>query len=153
MEYLTLQDIPHRHYNPLHSHSMASASAVCSSPLNSHITYPIILPLPATPPPQSAEAKGPLCFPSNWHPTNHPTAEGDSRRSSISSTQQRSIYLINRKNSTYHENDIYDKFLTSFQNVHMRSSPPIQPNEHDHANKLPSFSEVCCVRTPRIREY
>jgi hypothetical protein len=153
MEYLTLQDTPHRHYNPSHSHSMASVAAVRSaSPLLSQPTNPPLLPLLSSPfRPPAVEARGSSSFPTNCHPANLPVAEGDAPRSIVSGSQQRDNYEIDRKNSTYLENEIRDKFLTSLQNVHMRSSPPIQPNEHGYADKLPSFSEVGCARIARIR--
>jgi hypothetical protein len=153
MEYLTLQDIPHRHYNPLHSNNMASAAAVCSSSSSlpsRTIDAPILPPPPTPPPPPSVEVPRPSSFPTNWHPANHPVAEGDRPRTFISGSQQRFSHEIDRKNITYLEHEIRDKYLTSIQNVHMRSSPPIQPNEHGYPDKLPSFSEVCCARTIRI---
>ncbi|KAF1915813.1 hypothetical protein BDU57DRAFT_450235 [Ampelomyces quisqualis] len=46
-----------------------------------------------------------------------------------------------RNSSTSIEDELCDIFLTNSQNAQMRSSPPIQPNEHGYADKLPSFSE------------
>ncbi|KAH7410157.1 hypothetical protein DE146DRAFT_604174 [Phaeosphaeria sp. MPI-PUGE-AT-0046c] len=46
-----------------------------------------------------------------------------------------------RNSSTALENNLCDISLTNSQNAQMRSSPPIQPNEHAFNDKLPSFSE------------
>lgn len=165
MEYLTLQDIPHRHYNPVHSHSMASSQSTerpmgsmvaavseTSTPSSSAESRRLPSPHSSLPLPSSVAAPERSSFATNWHPDNHPVAEGDPSRPFISSLQPRRDYQLARQHSTYLENDIRDKFLTSFQNVHMRSSPPIQPNEHGYADKLPSFSEVCCGIITRSRE-
>lgn len=53
MEYLTLQDIPHRHCNPVHSHTMASQSS--ERPVG-HMAAVCEYPSLSTPPPDSPTA-------------------------------------------------------------------------------------------------
>jgi hypothetical protein len=52
------------------------------------------------------------------------------------------------KPSQSHEESQSSSHLTTDQNHHMRSSPPIQPGEQNFPGKLPSFSEVSCFPPP-----
>ena len=164
MEYLTLQDIPHRHYNPLHSHSMASSqyterrmgslAAVCESP-PPPVSHDAVARAPLHLPPLSSLAPSSSdsgqestteprsSFPTTWHPSYHPLASDvtNSTRRRFSQEAEHT-YLQNREQNTYNENAIRDTFLMNLQNPNSRSSPPIQPNERGYADKLPSFSEV-----------
>jgi hypothetical protein len=120
MEYLTLQDIPYRQYQPSHAHRMAS-SHTSEGPLGSMNT--------AVRHPDSSDDTFdrstlkrflPLAF------TSYP--EPPPKRLNLG---------FRRDTPDSHE---YQD-LISAQNI--RSSPPIQPGEVGYADKLPSFSEVC----------
>jgi hypothetical protein len=173
MEYLTLQDIPHRHYNPLHSHRMSSSqyterpmgslAAVCETflrvdsqemtartsshlpPLSPRIQSTVVASAPILG--QERNTRRYSSFPTNWHPLHHPLAYDDQNfgRRWLSAADAEPRYLQARAQHTFNKNDIRDKFLMNLQNTHSRSSPPIQPNEHGFADKLPSFSEVSHV--------
>jgi hypothetical protein len=164
MEYLTLQDIPHRHYNPLHSHSMASSqyterrmgslAAVRESlpqPVSpgtvarAPIHLPALSSLAPSPPSlgQESTTEPTSSFPTTRHPSHHPLpSDGTNSTLRRFSAEGKHTYLKLREQNTYHENAILDTFLMNLQNPNSRSSPPIQPNERGYADKLPSFSEV-----------
>ena len=215
MEYLTLQDIPHRLYDPLHSRRMAHsqsterqvggmAVAVSPQPPSSLLLpsprrlsgrRPQLPPLTAlaphdpdlgqerpterrTPPPTFVHY-GPSSTalnestndydPTQSYPPIIPTEYCDTcsahtpQRPS-SPDRRRKSPSFRRIKHTFHcagvtitiddqaheypymnaiDVELREKAtnLTEYQN--MRSSPPIQPNEHAYADKLPSFSEVC----------
>lgn len=184
MEYLTLQDIPHRQYNSIQSHRMASQPAerplgsmhvAVSDSQSSHLSNssrPFSdssrrLPLPpirSLVPSLSRESE-PL-LPTEHIPSldlNEPgvstidsqyrsdPAGGKRKRPAMDdpSVKEASrpivrhyVYRHLRNSKTAYEDDLCDLSLTNSQNAQMRSSPPIQPNEHGFNDKLPSFSEV-----------
>jgi hypothetical protein len=162
MEYLTLQDIPHRQYNSLNSHRMASShsserplgsmvaavsehpnhSSSSSLPVSlgeshSYSHSSLRLPLPPTsinPGQEDRTGRSAWRQPAQFLPAPRPSAQA---------TPQSSDCYLNRSSTSSVKNELSNIFLTHSQNAHMRSSPPIQPNEHGYADKLPSFSEVC----------
>ena len=163
MEYLTLQDIPHRQYDPLHSHRMASSQpterplgsmAAAVSPTSSH-TEPRDQPtrsfsFPYLPEPRQERDSGPSISP-HPQPCNCSNCSDFMAPSiyfragfghGLTRHARKQMHRRIRNSRTSFEDDLCDIFLTNSQNAQMRSSPPIQPNEHGYADKLPSFSEV-----------
>jgi hypothetical protein len=141
MEYLSLQDLPHRQHDSMHSHRMTSLSG--ERPMGSMA---------------AAVSKPPSPFVSKRHSSRHisraapyPSRE---RRSASPRKEHRAnsfaefheqYYLEHHRFTRTRSEDqsLRDHALNSLQNAQMRSSPPIQPNETGFADKLPSFSEVC----------
>lgn len=195
MEYLTLQDIPHRHYDPVASHRMTSSQssersigsmAAAVSPLQQSLVSPtspipsMDLPAPAVRPISEWDTLHQLRR--NEQPRRRPSRERASLRSSrsLEFDQLASVrrdedldrmlrrrlpspdpyydqggHTYSRRSDPFaspfsrngSRNDIrqvtsYRRTLTSEQNHHLRSSPPIQPGEHQVS--LPSFNEVRC---------
>jgi hypothetical protein len=145
MEYLSLQDIPHRQYDSMHSHRMTSISS--ERPLGSMAAA--VSPHSYLPPPLSPL----LPFRSLLLPPMEPRSAKRKAMSLPSIPLELQEHRRQKRRCTGLEDDIRDKWLSGTQNAQMRSSPPIQPNERVMADKLPSFSEVCCCRshgTPSI---
>lgn len=175
MEYLTLQDIPHRQYNSIQSHRMASQPA--ERPLGSmhaavsysHSSYLSVSsrtfpdtsrqlpPIPSFEPSPSIWQRH-LC-PNEHIPSldlNRLEDPGMDERSrpalddpTVKQSSRPDVRHYNhrhaRNSSTALEHSLCDISLTNSQNAQMRSSPPIQPNEHAFNDKLPSFSEVWSI--------
>jgi hypothetical protein len=163
MEYLSLQDIPHRQYDSLHSHRMAPshsserslgsmAAAVSQDPENpssssNHLSsgrggHHSNSSLPLLPPPHTFTSSTTR----HKHYTRGSTWTHSSSPHSLSMPPIQAPHLPadpRPMSSSSMENDLSNLFLTHSQNAQMRSSPPIQPNERGYADKLPSFSEVC----------
>jgi hypothetical protein len=181
MEYLTLQDIPHRQYEPLHSHRMAPSQPT-ERPLGSMAAAvsrtPSPDPRPRGPPTLSfSYLPAPRVVASRQERDSEPFSSSRSRPCNCSDCrplppaeslpelrERHPVFgqhftsaahaITNRRarnSSTSIEDELCDIFLTNTQNAQMRSSPPIQPNEHGYADKLPSFSEVhfCSSETMR----
>jgi hypothetical protein len=172
MEYLTLQDIPHRQYDPLHSRSMASSKST-ERPLGLADAVSKQHPLPSTflkpsspwrhSPPTPHEHK-PFSDPPKPHPHRtlplpirlatkemlynlsrellHHYTKGLKKGSG---SQTREYVTCNSVEDELRQHSIK---LTQFnQNLHMRHSPPFQPGEQPYPDKLPSFSEVCLLHS------
>jgi hypothetical protein len=148
MEYLTLQDIPHRHFNSLSARRMASPddprekagaslpglAAVCEAHLllPRSVTPPLVpslplsLPLPPAPPPVS----GPQTRPQGVRASLAVAPPTDCAPKTTPLPRLDSLYPV-------------DTHIDPQQSHHMRNSPPFQPGEQRQPqNSLPSFSQV-----------
>jgi hypothetical protein len=154
MEYLSLQDIPHRQYDPLHSHRMAHSSerqvGSMAAAVSPDIFYQFSAPpspnLPQRsaslspphsylhlPPPKTGPRPSPV-FP-DYDRARHPSRCGSfSHRGYETQTFPAAMEDDLRRYSSKSLN------LTKEQSQFLRNSPPIQPGEP--TDKLPSFSEV-----------
>jgi hypothetical protein len=182
MEYLTLQDIPHRYFhNPRRMASpeeirasernvLPELAAVCRYfPHCRSLFPPTLVPPPAgsshLPVLEPNSYVGPICqLPTNllelkiyrmyprrvMEPAIDPalfTAEPPATFSHSHHTpEKRAVQaLADLANKKEHPSD------SDPQNHHIRHSPPLQADEQrgmDQSNKLPSFKQVCCSRTP-----
>jgi hypothetical protein len=116
MEYLTLQDIPYRQYNPSHAHRMAN-SHTSEGPLGN----------------MNTAVRHPISY-SNYYDRKL-VARFMPYAFCLRSSHRTSDSGIFVADSGANQE------LIAAQNI--RSSPPIQPGEAGYADKLPSFSEVC----------
>lgn len=155
MEYLTLQDLPHRHFHPLHPQSMASdehhrphrgsdkgglpaLAAVCESqPFLPLLDPPTPLRLPLL---YSFSTTHP--WRSRYASTRIPSTSMDLDPSSISPKNLPIEPTIGPPH--IHSLGLRPAHVdSSTQNHHMRNSPPFQPGEQRPTqNALPSFSQV-----------
>ncbi|KAF2786207.1 hypothetical protein K505DRAFT_150719 [Melanomma pulvis-pyrius CBS 109.77] len=156
MEYLTLQDLPHRHLQPLHSNSMGSIghphhqrgaeqgglrdlAAVCEiAPFLPLLASPALLPTASTP--ASSSPFSPLTMYTSSISSYSSSATSPSSYSSSISPKGRPALALPRLDSLGERAADSDD---SKQNHHMRNSPPFQPGEQPPApNTLPSFSQL-----------
>ena len=169
MEYLTLQDIPHRHCEPLHSRKMTSSHSAERPPANmvaavSEDAFSLsTLSLSAPAPSRAVEpffglkrtlpGEGklklpptPFSFTSSKLPQST-NMEGQERLSFHLPALPTSppLLLVDPDTNQFRGQRSFASwktYLTGSQNHHMRSSPPLQPGEQNFPGKLPSFSEV-----------
>jgi hypothetical protein len=160
MEYLTLQDLPHRHYSTLGVRNMSSPldrrdemtgalpalAAVCEAqsflPLPSQTPSPAYLPPPPAflpflhfpdPPPRKRPRRDP--------PSPSEVAERPRRAllEIIPHACHDPSRTLSIENICNHE-DLQNDSIS--QNHHIRNSPPFQPGERPAQHSLPSFSQV-----------
>lgn len=144
MEYLTLQDIPHRHCNPVHSHRMASQSsempvghmaAVCDTYSSSSSPTP-------SPPHLLLPPHQPLvCY---SYASRIDSLERAAAQSDIPPTQLRAITLPELPNSP---NPLPSSTLQLFECVPFRGSleSDMSPFKHNYA----SYAARACSPTAR----
>jgi hypothetical protein len=150
MEYLTLQDLPHRQHDSLHSHRMTSISG--ERPM---ISMAAAVSSPPSPfvrgRPSSRQLSRAAPYPSRDMRSASPRQDHHRANPFTTSHEQPYVDHYRLTHTRSEEESLRKHALNSQQNAQMRSSPPIQPNESGYADKLPSFSEVCChyfVGTP-----
>jgi hypothetical protein len=167
MEYLTLQDLPHRHYSTLGVRNMSSPldrrdemtgalpalAAVCEAqsclPLPSQTPPPAYLPLPPTFLPFPPAPLPPLYFPDppprkrpRRDPPTPPEVAERPRRALLEIrpyAYHNPSRTLSIENICNHEDPQNDNIS---QNHHIRNSPPFQPGERPAQHSLPSFSQV-----------
>jgi hypothetical protein len=141
MEYLSLQDLPHRQHDSLHSHRMTSLSG--ERPMGSMAAAVSNPPSPLVYRRHSSRRLSRAApYPSRERRSASP--RNDHRANSFAEFHEKYCVEFHRLARTRSEDEtLRDHALNSLQNAQMRSSPPIQPNETGFADKLPSFSEVC----------
>jgi hypothetical protein len=164
MEYLTLQDIPHRHCNPSHSHRMASQSSErpMGNPVAAVCEYSdlpaLLLDVPTLflPPVFLLPRYDYVC---PTHSLQHRGAHRDLFRTSLESDMSPAIpkHICGTLYSTRSSKQQHDyssghnaDTKTKQQNHLQRSSPPYQPGEQNFPGKLPSFDEVGLSHITRL---
>lgn len=126
MEYLSLQDIPHRHCDPAYSQRMASthqserssaSMAVAVSPSHTPSTAKHLPPPPFLYPDHEFD----VVYSDDW---------------------TFNLYRARPRNaSRYPSIHLQEQFTHDTQN-HLRSTPPMQTGDQSFPGRLPSFSEV-----------
>lgn len=146
MEYLTLRDVPHSHFNPVRARRMASPDEKARALPSMAAVRDSCSRLPSSFDLRPASAFQLLSPPSSKHSfSSLQDAHSPSRSTSIFLPPPVSLNTTARPrlDSLYCGQEVLEVPPDTEQNYHMRHSPPLQPDDQRPVqNPLPSFSEV-----------